>query len=67
LREVIPALRRLAIMANVGNPGVALEMREVQAAVRTLGLEATTVEIRQAEDIAPAFDALKSRAEALYV
>ena len=44
LREVIPGLRRLAIMANIGNPGVVLEMREAQAAVRTLGLEATTVE-----------------------
>jgi putative ABC transport system substrate-binding protein len=44
-----------------------LEMGEAQAAARTLGLEAITVEIRRAEDIAPGFDALKGRAEALYV
>src|SRR5437667_4703510 len=40
LREVVPGLRRLAILANVDNSYVALEMEEVQAAIRTLGLEA---------------------------
>ena len=67
LREVVPGLRHLAIMANTGNLGVMLEMGEAQEAARTLGLEAITVEIRRAEDIAPGFDALKGRAEALYV
>jgi putative ABC transport system substrate-binding protein len=67
LREVVPSLRRLAILANVGNPAVALDMGEAQAAARKLGLEVTTAEIRQAEDIAPAFYALKGRADALYV
>jgi putative ABC transport system substrate-binding protein len=67
LREVVPSLRRLAIMANVGAPGAVLEMREAQAVARTLGLEVATVEIRRAEDIAPAFEALKGRADALYV
>ena len=42
LREVVPSLRRLAIMANVGNPEAVLEMGEVQAAARTLGLEVAT-------------------------
>jgi putative tryptophan/tyrosine transport system substrate-binding protein len=65
LREAVPGLRRLAIMANVSNPGPVLEMGEVEAAARALGLEATTFKIRRAEDIAPGFDAL--RAEALYV
>jgi putative tryptophan/tyrosine transport system substrate-binding protein len=40
---------------------------EAQAAARKLGLEVTTSEIRRGEDIAPAFDALKGRADALYV
>jgi putative tryptophan/tyrosine transport system substrate-binding protein len=65
-REVIPNLGRLAIMANVGAPGALIEMREVQATARTLGLEVVTLEIRQGEDIAPAIEALKSRADALY-
>jgi ABC-type uncharacterized transport system substrate-binding protein len=66
LREVVPNVGRLAIMANAGAPGAVLEMREVQARARTLGLEVTTLEFRQAEDIAPAIETLKSRADALY-
>jgi ABC-type uncharacterized transport system substrate-binding protein len=67
LREVVPSLRRLAILANAGSPIGVLEMREAQAAARTLGFEVATVEIRRAQDIAPAFDALKGPADALYV
>jgi ABC-type uncharacterized transport system substrate-binding protein len=57
----------LAIVSNVGSTGPVLEMREVQAAAGTLGLEVTALEIRRAEDIASAFEALKGRANALYV
>ena len=67
LREVVPGLRRLAIIGNRDNPSVVLEMEGAQAAARKLGLEVTRTEIRRAEDIAPAFDALKGRAEALFV
>ena len=67
LREVVPGLRHVAILANVSAPGSVLEMGEVQAAARTLGLEATKLEIRRAEDIVPSFETLKNRAEALYV
>ncbi|MGA7100004.1 MAG: ABC transporter substrate-binding protein, partial [Pseudolabrys sp.] len=45
LREVFPSLRRLAIMANVDYPEAMLEVREVQAISKTLGLEVATVEI----------------------
>ena len=54
-------------MANVGNPASVLDMREFQATARTLGLEITTSEIRRAEDIVPAFEALRDRADALYL
>jgi putative ABC transport system substrate-binding protein len=57
----------LAILGNVSGPAVVLDMREVQAAARTLGLEVITLEIRRGEDIAPAFAALKGHADALYV
>jgi putative tryptophan/tyrosine transport system substrate-binding protein len=67
LREVVPGLHRMAILANVSNPGVLLDMNEAQAAARTLGLEVIKSEIRRAEDISPAIDALKGRADALYV
>ena len=67
LREVVPDLRRLAVMAHVGNPGAVPEMDEVQVAARALGLEVATLEIRRAEDIAPAFEALNGRVDALYI
>jgi putative ABC transport system substrate-binding protein len=67
LREVVPNLRRLAMMANAGGPGAMLELAAAQAAARSLALEATSFEIRGVEDIAPAFDAFKNRVEALYV
>jgi putative ABC transport system substrate-binding protein len=67
LREVIPRIRRLAIMANVGGSSAAIEVSEAEAAARTLGLEAVVSEIRRMEDIAPGFDAFKDRVDALYV
>jgi putative tryptophan/tyrosine transport system substrate-binding protein len=67
LREVVPSLRRLAILVDVGYPAAVIEMGEVQAAARTLGIEVAPLEIRRAEDIAPAFEALKANADALYV
>jgi putative tryptophan/tyrosine transport system substrate-binding protein len=67
LRDLVPSLRRLAIMANIGNSASVLEMREVQSAAGTLSLEVKTLDIRQAEDIALAFDEVKGHADALYV
>ena len=67
LREVVPNLRRVAIMANVTYPATALEMREVGETARALGLEAITLEIQRAEDIVSAFAMLKGDTDALYV
>ena len=67
LREAFPSFRRLAIMANIGNSSAVLEMGGVQTTARALGLDVATSEIRRAEDIAPAFEAIKSRTDALYV
>jgi putative ABC transport system substrate-binding protein len=67
LREVVPGLGRVAILGNVGNPISVLELGAVTTAARTFGLEVVTLEIRRAQDIAPAVEALKGRADALYV
>jgi ABC-type uncharacterized transport system substrate-binding protein len=67
LREVVRGLSRLALLGNVGNPVVTLEIGQIQAAARTLGLEVITLEVRRGEDIVPAFEALNGRADALYV
>ena len=67
LREVIPGLRRLAIIGNSDNLSSVLDMREAQAAARALGLDVVTSDIRRPEDIAPPFEALKGRVDALYL
>jgi putative ABC transport system substrate-binding protein len=67
LREIRPNLRRLAVLANVGHRESVLEMDQVQAAARSLRIEIAKLEIRRAEDIAPAFEALRGQADALYV
>ena len=67
LREVVPGLRRLAVITNADNAQPALEAKETLAAARTLGLEVTALEIRRAADVAPAFQALRGQADALYV
>src|SRR3954447_4985362 len=65
LREVVPGIRRLAILEYVGFTGAILEIREVETAATTLGVETIKLPIRTADDIAPAFDSLGKRAEAL--
>jgi putative tryptophan/tyrosine transport system substrate-binding protein len=67
LREVIPDLRRLALIGSVGNPAAELDKREVSAAAEKLGLEFVAPEFRRTEDLAPAFEALKGRVDALLV
>jgi putative tryptophan/tyrosine transport system substrate-binding protein len=67
LREVVPGMRRVAIMSPVGNPGSVAETGDVQTAARTLGLEVVRREIRRAADIALGFEALKGAVDALYV
>jgi putative ABC transport system substrate-binding protein len=57
----------VAILFDAGSPNSVLEMGEAQAAARTLGLAMVASEVRRAEDIAPAFDAFRGRADALYV
>jgi ABC-type uncharacterized transport system substrate-binding protein len=67
LREVVPGLRRLAVMGNGNYPAAVLEIGEVQAAGRALGVDVGKFEIRRAEDIAPAFEVFKSSSQALYL
>jgi len=67
LREVLPGLSRLAIMANAAYAGGAPEIDEVRAATRKLGVELVPLEPRRTEEITPALESLKDRVEALYV
>jgi putative ABC transport system substrate-binding protein len=67
LRELVPSVRALAIMANTGYAAALREMSEVRAAARPLGLETIVLEIRTAEDITAALETLKDQADSLYV
>ena len=67
LREVVPRLARLAVMANSGAPGAMLEMREVVTTARALGLKVMPIEVKQADEIFSSIESLKDRADALYV
>jgi putative ABC transport system substrate-binding protein len=67
LQEAVSSVKRVAVMGNVSSPNVLLEMDAVHAAAVRLGLESFKVEIRKAEDIVPAVESIKGRADALYV
>jgi putative ABC transport system substrate-binding protein len=67
LREIVPGLRGLAVLGNVGVADSAFELREVLKAAETLGLEATPAEIKVAADIAPALETIKTEQQALFV
>ena len=67
LRQVVPGLRRLAVMFDANYSGAVLESGQVHAAARTPGLEVALHAVKRAEDFAPVIDALKGQAEALYV
>jgi putative ABC transport system substrate-binding protein len=67
LREIVPGLRRLAIMANVSNAANVFDLHEVQAAGRASGVDVVSFEIRRTEDITAAFAAFKGTVDALYV
>jgi putative ABC transport system substrate-binding protein len=67
LRQVLPDLRRLAVIGNVSYSGPILEIGEVQAAASKFGVDVDVLEIRRAEDITPAFATLKNGTQALYV
>jgi ABC-type uncharacterized transport system substrate-binding protein len=67
LYEVVPRLRRLAIIFDAGYAASVRENDETQAAARKFGVEVSPHGIRRAEDIATAFEAFKSQSDALYV
>ena len=67
LREIVPALRRLAIIGNVTASHTLIEMQKAIATTQALGLEPIMLEIRRAADIEPAIASVKGRADALFV
>jgi ABC-type uncharacterized transport system substrate-binding protein len=67
LREVIPRLHRLAILADAGYGETMLEADRAKSTAQALGLEAARLGIWGSQDITSALEALKAKADALYV
>jgi putative ABC transport system substrate-binding protein len=67
LREILPALTRVAVMVNADYSAGVTERIEIDTAARKLGIKVVPLTIRRADDIATAFDGLKERVEALYL
>jgi putative tryptophan/tyrosine transport system substrate-binding protein len=67
LRDVVPQLRRVAVLFDAGYPAAVKEANEVQAATHALGLDIVRHEIRHPDDVAIALGALRSQSDALYV
>lgn len=67
LRELVPGLGQLGYIANANNQTSMKNVREVEAAAAKLALQIAPLDIRSAEDVAPAMETLKGRAQALYV
>jgi putative ABC transport system substrate-binding protein len=67
LREMVPNLRRLAILANAGYPEAMAEVADVEAVADKLGLAVAKLRITRGDDIPLAFGGVKDKADALYV
>src|SRR6185437_537231 len=67
LRQAIPQLHRLGILADAGYAEPMLEADRVKSMAQASGLEAARIGVWRAEDIAPAFEVLRNKADALYV
>jgi putative ABC transport system substrate-binding protein len=67
LREAMPRVSHLAVLANAAYPGALAEMKEVEATAGRLDVKVTPVQIRGAEEIVAAVEGLKGHVDALYV
>ncbi len=68
LREVVPGLARVAVLSNPGNPVSGPELRETEAAARSLGLRLQSLAVRDPDGFDSAFSSMNTeRAGALIV
>jgi len=68
LKEVVPRASRVAVLMNPTNPTNPLQLKEIEAVAPAMGVTLLPLEVRGADDIEPAFDAVrKHRAAAILV
>jgi putative ABC transport system substrate-binding protein len=68
IKEIVPELRRVAVLSNPANPSQALAIRDVKVAAVALGLELQSFEVRGPDEFDEAFAEMrKEHAGALLV
>jgi putative ABC transport system substrate-binding protein len=68
LRALAPGRKRIAVLVNMTNPGLAESWKQIEAAAKKIGLQPMLVNMPKAEKIDRAFDkAIGRKAEALVV
>ena len=68
LKEMVPALSRVAVLGNATQPGNPQALREINIAADGFGVQVQYLEVRDPKDIEPAFrEASKEQANAILV
>ena len=61
LKDLLPGILRVAVLANRDFRGYRAQMKEIEGAAQALGLQLQPVEVRGAEDLENAFSAITGR------
>jgi putative ABC transport system substrate-binding protein len=69
IREMVPGLARIAVLANTSNDAVRRDWARIETAARSLGVQAQLLDLRNSDALGPTFDAAGAarRAGALVV
>jgi putative ABC transport system substrate-binding protein len=69
IREIVPGLARIAVLANTSNDAVRRDWARIETAARSLGVQAQLLDLRNSDALGPTFDAAGAarRAGALVV
>jgi len=59
IKELIPHLRQVAVLAPISNPTTALKLARIQSGAKALGEKTEIVEIRTGADYEPAFERIR--------
>src|SRR5713226_3006005 len=59
LKELVPTLKRVAMLSHPPHPTNGIQLQGAEAAARTLGVHLKAVPVRSADDFAPALNALR--------
>ena len=68
IREIVPGLARIAVLADTSNDAVRRDWARIETAARSLGVQSQLLDLRESDALGPTFDdASARRADALVV